>query len=151
MGLFDFLKKRIHTKDAYKRNIMTVYKRKYKSLEGSGSHYLVIHGYALAETLKDWCKYIDEPFISEKINYEIIPFTMMEYKTSLDIFFEYLMYRTGVDGYDRILLERQFTEVMINCLRTNPKYILQLQSQQDFNLAWYDLIDYDIHKKIFYS
>ena len=151
MGLFDFFKKRIYSKDAVKRNFISVYKTKFRALQGSGAHHLVIKTYAMAETLKDWCKYNGEPYIDEKINFELMPFAMMNQDVSLDIFCEYLIFRTGMDDYDLMLLKKHINDVMVDCLNNNPKYISQLRSQESFNFAWYNLLDNAIRKQIFYS
>ena len=151
MGLFDFLNKRFNSKDTFKRNILSVYKRKYKRLDGSGQHLKVIHGYALAETLMSWCQYNGELYDNERIMNEIIPFTMMEQEISLDVFCEYLLYRTEIEDYDYELLRDKFNELIKDCLRNNPEYISKLRSQSNLYFAWHDLIDRDLRGKVFHS
>lgn len=149
MGLFDFLENRYFSKEALKRRVISVYKRHYKRMEGSGRHYLVIHSYALSETLKSWCTYHGESYLDEKIYAEILPFSMMEVNMSLDLFCEYLMYRSHIEGYNNYLLRKNFNEVINDCLINNQKYISRLSLQYNYHLAWYDLLDSEVHKKVF--
>ncbi len=138
---FKFFSGYLNPSRTAKNGIVKVYNRFYRQHDGYGHNIVVVRGTALAETLKQFCRFSNKPYVDEDIQFEILPFVIMDSQVSIDVFSEYILLRDGTHQVDIEKIKYHINKVIDYSLQNNPTFIENLSQQEHYKYKWYDLID----------
>jgi hypothetical protein len=130
-----------------KKGIVKVYNRFYRQNNGYGHNNLVVRGTALAETLKQFCRFSNKPYVDEDIQFEILPFVIMDSQVSVDVFSEYVLLRDGTHPADIEKIKFHINKVVDDSLKNNPTFIESIKKLEPNKYKWYDLIDNKLRER----